>query len=250
MKIKLVASLVIAGGLSLAMAGTASAAPLGHSAHPKPKPKPKHAATAQLTGKQLAAALLPGSDFGSGYTLSDQENTGKNLRSAQSPQNYTCGVLGQYLPDYGQTAEANVTINAPSNISLSSSDVVLGGNEDISQFANNGAAWSLLMAAQNAYRTCRSYSGTIQGTGGSGSATVTVTTQSVNWTTVGSYSAFSVSQSVEFTASGESATVYFDSTMVNAGQDDYTIFEMNTANDNVPGSLLSTLIKQTQALYK
>jgi hypothetical protein len=246
MKNALIGGIVVAAGLSLAMAGPASAAALGH---PKPHPKPKPAAAGQFTGKQLASALLPASDFGSGYTLSDQANSGSNLRSAQASQGYACGDLNAYEPFFGQTAEAYALVTPPSNLTSSSNSVVIDGDEDVSQFASAGAAWSYLMQLQSSNRSCKPFTTSFSGSGGEGTVTVTVTTQGVSWTKVSGNSGVIVAQTEQFTdSSGDDITLYVNSTVVDDGTDVYTVSETNTANADVAGSLVTSLIDRVQAL--
>jgi hypothetical protein len=249
MKIKLIASLVIAGGLSLATAGTASAMPLAHSGHPKPKPKPKHSVSVQVTGDQLAGALLAGSAWGSGYTLSNQSSTGGKLHSAQATQTYACGDLDSYEPYFGETAEAFALVNAPSSLSLSSNSEILEASEDVSQFASAGSAWSYLMQAQNTYRTCKATTVTINSGGVSG--TVTLGVPSVSWTKDGADSGVVVAQTVTVAdSSGDSVSLYMSTSVINAGPDVYSVMEMNTASAGVPDSMVNTLIDRVQALSK
>ena len=68
---KLAATIAVTAGLSLAMMGTASAASLGH---PKSHPKPK--AVTQLTGKQLAKAILPELEKPGTITAHDSSTNG------------------------------------------------------------------------------------------------------------------------------------------------------------------------------
>jgi len=56
---------------------TTVAGPAGAFSHPKhhAKPTAKPAAVTQVTGHKLSAALLPGSDWGAGYTSLGEKDT-------------------------------------------------------------------------------------------------------------------------------------------------------------------------------
>jgi len=113
------AAVVGAVGLGIAVAATILLAK--PSSHPAPPPAPVRATTsapAQLTGTQLAAALLPVSDFPAGYMgPTDRFNSGSSLLPFQygaAPTKANCRLgtmldfvspLGAFEPGWG-TAEA------------------------------------------------------------------------------------------------------------------------------------------------
>ncbi|HXL91850.1 MAG TPA: hypothetical protein VN969_23140 [Streptosporangiaceae bacterium] len=245
MKIRTLAIAAAVGALAVGTAGSAMASPLS-----KPKPKPKPAAVVQLPGDKLKAGLLAASVFGGGYTLGDEQDTGKSLWSASNPgkaSSMPCGAQGSYITGYGQTAEATDNFNAPD-----SSPNAVDGSQLIDQFANNSAAWSFLTGEAAAFQSqaCRTASGTLQGSNGSGNFTYTITFKRLDWTKVGSYSAIEVMQAFTLTNDqGESGTNYTETTIVNAGTNDYTIQEFNSADSDVPTWLMSDLVKATQKLY-
>jgi hypothetical protein len=233
---KLAATIAVTAGLSLAMMGTASAASLGH---PKSHPKPK--AVTQLTGKQLAKALLPGSAFGFGDTTHEEADTGKHLVSTHgSVSAFPCAdLLG--VPLAGQTAVA------ANSMASDGSDF---GTQSISQFGSGSTAWWYYGQLKAKFNSCVSYSGTSKGSDQTGPLSLSIDLQSVSNTKVGSNSAFTVTQVVEVSDSFGDATESLNTTVVSSGRDVYTIWEMNTANTQIPNSLLSSLISRTQALYK
>lgn len=241
MKAKLIASLAVAGGLTLAMAGTASAAPLSH-----PKPKPKHHAVTQLTGKQLANALLPGSAFGPGITTSEVATTGNKLLPSQAPYSVSsepCGDLLTGVAAFGQTAIAEDSIDTGP----------LYGEQMIDQFANSGAAWNFQQQEKARYNSsaCVTYSTSIsEPASDGGTLDLAINVQSVSNTTVGGHVALAVNQLVELSDSLGDTTFTMNTTVVSVGTNVYTIWETANASSPIPSSLLTKLISRTQALYK
>jgi len=241
-------ALAIAAAVAALIAGTAGSAMA--SPFSKPKPKPHSAPASQLPGGKLKAGLLAASVFGGGYTTSDETDTGKSLWSASNPGSISslpCDLLGDYVTGYGQTAEAADSFTAPD-----SSPNAASGDQIIYQFGDSSAAWQFLTgeAARFQSQACRTSTGTAQGSGGSGNFTVTVTFSRLDWTKIGSYSAIEVMRTFILTDDqGDSGTVYDEITVVNAGTNDYTVFEFNSSDNDVPTWLLSDLIKSTQKLY-
>lgn len=237
MKSKLITTIAIAGGLSLAMAGPASAAT---ASHPKPH-KTKH--VTQITGKQLAKGLLPGSAFGFGVTTNGEFDTGKKLLSAHplvGVSSETCGDLVVDLPVFGQTAVAENNINNAS----------IGGLQAISQFVSSKAAWTFYGQLKAKFSSCVTYSTKISGDQNTGPITLSVNLNSVSNTKVGSSYAFSVSQLAEVSDSLGDATFSIDTKVVADGTNVYLIWNSNSVDTPIPNSQLAGLIKRTQALYK
>jgi hypothetical protein len=246
MNIRLLATAALTGALSLTMIGTAAAAPLGH---PKHHPKPKHqAAVTQITGKELAKALLPASDYGSGYTASGETTTGGKLLSsagAAKISSLPCTDLGTFEFAFGQTGEAANVIGLPQNASQTSGNLILAV-QDISQFANGQTAWSFTQQERSKYNSCTTYGENLPQSG-----SMTISLESLSGTKIDGYYAFSVEQEADFQDSqGDTLTLYINSTVVNAGTNVYTIWEMNAASQPVASSMLSSLISKTRALYK
>jgi hypothetical protein len=232
-------AVAIAGALSLALTGTASASALGHPKH-HPKPKPK--AVTQLTGKQLAKALLPGSAFGIGDTTTGEQDTGSHLVStAGNVSAFPCGDIILGLPLAGQTAVALNTVD---------SDGSLGGAQSISQFASNQAAWTFFGQLEAKFNSCVTFSTSDPGTAQTGPIGLSFDLQNVSGTKVGSDYAFAVTDVVELSDSFGDVTESFNATVVSNGRDIYQIWEINQANSPVPDSLLNSLMSRTQALYK
>jgi hypothetical protein len=240
MKSKLIAIVAVAAGLSLGLAGTASASALGQPKHHHPKPKPK--AVTQVTGKQLRGALLPGSAFGVGDTTSGETDTGSHLISSQgNVASYGCGDIILGIPIAGQTAAAADIVN-------SGGDGL--GAQAISQFANNGSAWSYYGQLENKYKSCVTFSTSDPGSAQTGTISLSFDLQTVSGTKVGSNYAFTVTEVVELSDSLTDTTESLNATVVSNGRDVYTIWEINQASSPIPNSLLSSLMNRTRALYK
>ncbi|HEY1625240.1 MAG TPA: hypothetical protein VGG16_15725 [Streptosporangiaceae bacterium] len=237
MKSKLLAIIAITGGLSLTMIGTASAAPLGHPKH-HPKPKP----VTQVTGKQLAKALLPGSAFGIGDTATGLVTSGgKLVSSGGSISSYPCGDILFGVPLIGQSAVALNTIE---------SDGALVGSQSISQFKSNATAWWYLGQLKGKYNACPTFSTGAGSSAQTGPISLSIDLQNVASTKVGKNSAFTVTQVVEVSDSFGDSTESLNTTVVQSGRNVYAIWEMNEGNTPVPNALLNKLISRTRALYK
>jgi hypothetical protein len=247
MKTKLIATIALAGGLSLAVAGTASAAPLGHPKHHHPKPKPHPVAVTQVSGKQLAAALPAASAYGSGYTSSGEADTGGKVLPPDGVNRMSslpCDDLGAFQSGFGQTAEAADVVALPQNSDATGNLVI--GVQDISQFANSSTAWSYIQDEQSKYNSCSSYGENLPQSG-----SMTISLDSVSGTKVNGYYAFTASQEADIQDSqGDTLSLYINTTVVNAGTNVYTVWELNAASEPVPASLLSSMISKAQALYK
>jgi len=245
MKFRALAIAAAVGVLTVGTAGAATASPTS-----KPKPKPHAAPAGQLPGDKLKAGLLAASVFGGGYTTSNETDTGKSLWSTSNPSSTSslpCGLLGAYLTGYGQTAGAADSFTAPDS-SLNAAS----GDQIIYQFANSSAAWQFLTGEASRFQSqaCHTTTGTVQGTGSSGSFTYTITFSRLDWTKIGNYSAIEGMETFTIADDqGVSDTVYDETTVVNAGTNDYTVSESNIADNDVPTWLLSGLIKSTQKLY-
>jgi hypothetical protein len=233
-KLRTLAVTTAVTALTLAMTGTALAAPLG-------KPKPKPAPAAQITGSKLVAGLLPGVAFGGGDTTAQPFDTGNRLlsaKNAKSVPSMPCLFLGTYSPGYGQTAIAADVFGPPT-----SNTGGPFGMQVIYQFASTSAASSYLAqeAARFQSRACHTQTNTSAGT------TITTTFEHLSRTKISGYPAIDVTDSATITPA--IPPTYQEYTVVNAGTNVYTIWESSSTNTGVPASLLSEMIKSTQKLY-
>jgi hypothetical protein len=116
----------------------------------------------QVTGKQLKSALLPGSDFPSGYTASGEHDSGRSLQhgSVYNLPSMSCKSfwLAASIPGialgFGQTAYAGNLISSNSD-SVSVFEVF---QQSVSQFASTRAASTFFSQLSAKYRSCPSLS--------------------------------------------------------------------------------------------
>ena len=148
MKFKAIAVTLAASALSLGLAGSALASPLG-SAKPAP----------QVTGSRLQSALLPASAFGDGFTTFNRHNSGSSLRSTQAvirPSSLSCVKFATYtyLSGYGNTAGAlSSFFNANPDFSQLPA-LIIGGDQFVLQFSSAGAAQTFYNRAYARYKQC------------------------------------------------------------------------------------------------
>jgi hypothetical protein len=247
MKSMFVAAAAVAAAWSLILSGTASAAvtgPAGAFSHPKHHAKP--AAVTQVTGHKLSTALLPGSDWGAGYTSLGEKDTGSSLDSpaSTSMSGLTCDNLSGAVQGHGQTAEASDTI-AGEDVTAPPGNL-FAGLQDISQFATSKTASSYVQQLLAKFKSCATYEQSTQP-----STSGPITLESLSSTKVDGYYAFNVLQeTTDQTGTGQTVTAYINTTVVNAGADVYSVMEFNFASRTVSTALLTSLIGRTRALYQ
>ena len=121
----------------------------------------------QVTGKQLKSALLPASDFLAGYSVGNEDDSGRKLEHgtlfkvpSMSCKNFwlLIGVVG----GFGDTAFAGDLIGTKST----SVTVFETFNQIVYQFASTHAATSFYSQLNAKYRSCRTVTSS-DGTGGS-----------------------------------------------------------------------------------
>jgi len=126
----------------------------------------------QVTGHQLKSALLPASDFLAGYTVGDEDDSGRHLEhgtafkiGSLSCRNFwlVIGVVG----GFGETAYAGDLIDTKST----SVTVFETFNQAVYQFASTHAAASFYSQLNAKYRSCRTVTSP-DGQGGSLKRTV------------------------------------------------------------------------------
>jgi hypothetical protein len=202
-------------------------------------PAAQAAPAVQLTGAQLASALLPASSFPSGYKIvkSGTYSSGRGLEHA--PAKYHLATLSckKYIVSglprtgFGETATAGSTVN----------NQRLGAyQQTVFQFASSGQAGSFYRQLYAFTVRCRSVTATFAG------GTVKLTTQSLNKTHLGRGPAFLARQTL--TATGFPATIN-DTMFTVAGTDVYVIDaagQKPPSKPAVPAALLH-LIARVQA---
>jgi hypothetical protein len=243
MRFKTAAIAVAAVALSFAAAGSAMAqsfAPLAkHSSAPQ-----------QVSGSRLQKGLLPGSAFGSGFTINNRLNTGSRLRSTHAVLHVSsmkCGAFEgfDYVAGFGNTAGALDQYNNPS-WSPANPNAVVYGFQDVMQFASTKAATNFYNASLSKYAACHSFSEPNPGDKSPGGGTLQVNNLTLSKIKVNGDHAFFDTQSValsEFPGS----TLYLNILIVVAGTNVYNLFDQNGTNDEP--APMGKLIHQVQALY-
>jgi hypothetical protein len=225
--------------LSLGAAGAAAASPLGHKAKPAP----------QVTGARLQSALLPTSAFGDDYTVTDRLSTGKKLWSTRArfkPSSLSCVKFETYVfaGGFGNTAGAADSVDNANPAFADYPSVILGGDQSVLQFKTAQAAASFFGQAYTKYQKCAYFTESDPDFG-----QVELTVQSLAKTTISKDKAFGVTQ-IDDLSAAPAFSFYANTAVVLAGTNVYTIDDVNGTNDPVPASLLGSLIKRVQALYK
>jgi hypothetical protein len=240
-KFKAIAVMVSATALSLGLAGSALAAPLGH----KPKPAP------QVTGARLQSALLPASAFGDGFTVTDRLNTGNKLWSSRiriKPSSLSCANFEGYIyvGGFGNTAGAVTGVDNPNPAIADFPNVILGGDDAVLQFNSTKAAASFYNQAYTRYQQCQDFTETDPF---DNTITFELTTQSLAKTTINKDAAFQLIQYTDL-SSLPALNFYQNTAVVRAGTNVYTIDGVNGTNDPISTPLLTNLIDRIQALYR
>lgn len=243
MRFKTAAAVVAAVALSYAVAGPATAQSLA--------PLAKHSsAPAQVSGSRLQRGLLPGSAFGSGFTISGRLNTGSKLlgtRAILHVPSMKCSVFEgyDYVSGFGNTAGALDQYNNPSPFATYP-NTVLYGYQDVVQFASTSAATNFFNSGHSKFSACRTFSEPNPGDKSPGGGTYQVSTLSLSKLTVGGDHAFEATQTLaESEAPG--ITLYINVLFVVAGTNVYNLWDVSGTNDQP--APMGKLIHQIQALY-
>jgi hypothetical protein len=226
--------------LSLSVAASAATSPVGHKAKPAP----------QVTGVRLQSALLPTSAFGDGFTVTDRLSTGKKLWSTRArfkPSTLRCANFETYVfaGGFGNTAGAADSINNANPAFADYPSLVLGGDQAVLQFKTAKAAASFYGQAYTKYKQCVDFTESDPSDLGQFELTV----QSLVKTTINKNKAFQVTQLVDLSAA-PAFSFYANTAVVLAGTNVYTLDDLDGTNDPISSSLLGSLIKRVQALYK
>jgi hypothetical protein len=203
-------------------------------------PAAQAAPAVQITGTQVASALLPASSFPAGYKIvkSGTYNSGRGLEHAAAKYHLATFSCQKYIVNglprtgFGETATAGSIVN----------NQRLGGyQQTVFQFASSGQAASFYRQFYAFTVRCRSVTATFAG------GTAKLTTQSLKKTLIGRHPAFRAVQTL--TATGLPATIN-DTTVTVAGTDVYVIDAAGKrppSTPAVPAALLH-LIARVQAV--
>jgi len=240
-KLKAIAVIVAGAALSLGMAGSALASPLG----PKSKPAP------QVTGARLQPALLPASAFGDGFRVAYRLNSGNKLRSTHAvikPSSLSCVNFENYVfvAGFGNTAGAADGVYNPNPALASYPSVILADDQAVLQFRSAQAAASFYNQAYTRYKQCSHFT---ESDPFDKSIQWELNTQSLSTTTIGKNKAFQLIQLLDL-SSLPVLSFYANTAVVLSGANVYTIDDVNGTNDPISASLLGHLINRVQALYK
>ncbi|HLK73202.1 MAG TPA: hypothetical protein VKU77_06095 [Streptosporangiaceae bacterium] len=237
MKFKGMAVMAAATALSLGLAGPALASSL--SARSKPAP--------QVTGTRLQSALLPASAFGAGFTADGHKNTGSKLWSTRvvlKPSSLSCQTFAMFIfiGGFGNTAGAVEGIGNP-NPDFADPSTVYAGDQAVLQFKTTQAAASFYNQAYAKFKQCGAFTENLFG------LQMELTTSSLSTTTVNKNKAFQLIQYADIAAL-PIASQYQSTAFVLSGTNVYTIDNVSGTNDPISASLLTSLIKRVQALYR
>jgi hypothetical protein len=240
MSFRIAAAVVASLTLSAAMTGTAAAQPLSHPRAP------------QVTGSQLASALLPASAWGTTFSAISTLSTGKRLYSTKVTSTVgrmSCGYYENniFTSGFGNTAGAgsNFTNTDPR---LTYPESILGGSQDVLQFTASGPAATYFGQAQAKYAGCGSFS-FADGDTNPGGGAISVSTLSVSATRISGDRAFvAIEQASESARPGQ--LLYYNVLFALAGTNVYELAEGSGINDPPSSALMSELIRHVQALYR
>lgn len=234
------------GGLSVAVAGSATAQPLGHPKKHKPKPPP------QVTGSRLRTALLPAAAFGDGFTGGDIVSTGGRLlptRARYHVPSMSCSDFEDFaiLGGFGDTAGALADDFNASPFG-SYPNTVLYGIQWVNQFASPQAATTFFNQAAAKYGSCSSFTEPNPGDTSPGGGTLQVTNMSVSKTAVSGNHAFTVTQQSAL-SEAPGFSFYNNVLVVVSGTNVYQFWNLSGTNDEPSPTLMAQFIRQTQKLY-
>src|SRR5262249_38732192 len=149
---KTVTVMAAATVLSLGVASSAAAQSLGAASGAKPAPPP------QVTGSQLQAVLLPPPPLGAGFTFVSSLDTGHKLATTHAKYHVSglscvAWETKVYSGFLGDTAGADTEFSNP-NPRPSYPETLIGGYEDVLQFATTASATSMYNQARAKYAAC------------------------------------------------------------------------------------------------
>ena len=237
MKFTAIAVMAAATALSLGMAGPALASPL--SARSKP--------ALQVSGTRLQSALLPASAFGAGFTVIDHKNTGSKLRSTNvviKPSSLSCQTFATFIfiGGFGNTAGAVDGVNNP-NPNFADPSTVYFDDQAVLQFKTTQAAASFYNQAYTKFKQCSAFTETEDG------LQLELTTSSLSSTTVNKNKAFQPHPVRRHRRAVHRQPV--PEHRVRARRHErHTVDNVSGTHDPISASLLNSLIKRVQALYR
>jgi hypothetical protein len=205
----------------------------------------------QVSGNKLKSALLPASDFGSGFQSGPAAGSGNsvlNLPAVEHVSSMSCGtfeaISGQGF--FGNNAFAFSYIDNPNPISEMPSTQFYY-LQAVDQFASTKAASTYYSQARAKYAKCTYFTETVPDGQLPGIGALETTTQSMSNTRVGKYQAFQVGQVSDLTEMS-GITLQLGTLVAVAGTDVYTMESVGGSNDPISTTLMSDLIGRVQKL--
>jgi hypothetical protein len=200
----------------------------------------------QVSGNQLKSALLPASDFGSGFQSQATVGSGSSLLHRPARGHISSMSCGSFegtvgVGTFGETAFA-VRFISPPNLSPDRYYFL-----SVVQFASTKAAASYYSQAYAKYAKCTDFTETAPPNSGLGGGSGKFTLHSISKTSIGAYQAFRVGQSADFSKS-PGFSLLANTLVVVAGTDIFYIVSTGLTNDLVPASLIRDQISRVQRL--
>lgn len=246
MKFKTVMVTAAVAALSFAAAGSAAAQTRGHPVQRMPASPP------QVSGARLLTGLLSPSAFGDGFTFGASLNSGGKLQSTHAQKHVSgmsCSAFegSEWVSGFGNTAGAAEKYTNP-NWSASAPGLAYGF-EDVLQFATTAAAATYFNQADAKYGSCRDFSELNPGDTKPGGGTFQVNVLVVSKATVSGDRGFSITQQIA-ESERPGVTVYINVLYVIAGANVYSLWDVNSTNDEPSPTAMGSLIHRIQGLYR
>jgi hypothetical protein len=212
---------------------------------------PASTRSVQVSGNQLKSALLPASDFGSGYQSSPAVTSGGSLllepaRGRISGMKCASFEVAPGVGTFGQTAYAmRIILNLHPSLDLSSDLVYI---ESVVQFGSAKAAASYFSQAYAKYATCKEFTESLPDNSGLGSGgSLKTTLASISKTNVGAYEAFLVGQSSDVSVV-PGLSLKQNTLAALAGTDVYYLVSIGGTGEHALAALLGDQISRVQKL--
>jgi hypothetical protein len=244
MKFRTVMVIAAVAAVSFAAAGSAAAQTLGHPVQRMPASPP------QVSGTRLLSGLLSPSAFGGGFTFGASLNSGGKLQSTHAqkhPSGMSCSAYesSQWVSGFGNTAGAAEEYKNPN---WSPGSFAIGyGFEDVLQFASTQTAAAYFGQVDAKYASCREFTEPNPGDNRPGGGTYQVNVLGVSRTTVRGDRGFEVTQQI---AESETPgiTLYINVLFVIGGANVYSLWDVNSTNDEPSPTAMGSLIHRIQGL--
>lgn len=205
----------------------------------------------QVNGNQLKSALLPASDFGSGYESGPAASSGSSLShlpATDHVSSMSCGTFEAVagLGSFGQTAFAFSFVNNP-NPWAAYPNTEFNYQQSVDQFASARAASSYYAQAYAKYAKCRDFTESVPDDSVPGGGSMETTVQSISKTRVGKYQAFQVGQASDL-SENTGISIQLNTLVTVAGTDIFAMVSIGGTNDPISTAVMRELISRVQKL--